>query len=51
MDDIDRILERDYVPSDGDVVKARLRTVGVEEHHFTIPRGIIRPSILAKHLA
>jgi len=39
MDDIDRIVARDYEPSDKDVVKARLRTVGVQEYHFTIPGG------------
>jgi len=40
MEDIDRLLERDYEPSDKDVVKARLRTVGVQEYHFSIPRGM-----------
>ena len=38
MDDIDRIVARDYEPSDQDVVKARLRTVGVQEYHLTVPR-------------
>lgn len=34
--DIDRIAKRDYVPSDEDVMRARLRTLGVQEHkiHF-----------------
>lgn len=36
-EDIDRVLERDYVPSDEDVVKARFQTVGVQEYHFSIP--------------
>lgn len=40
MEDMDRLLERDYEPSDKDVVKARLRTVGVQEYHFSIPRGM-----------
>ena len=41
MDDIDRLLEEDYEPSDKDIVKARLRTVGIQEYHFSIPsRGI-----------
>ena len=40
IDDIDRLLTRDYEPSDQDVVKARLRTVGVQEYHFRIPRGM-----------
>ncbi|KAF9793168.1 G-alpha-domain-containing protein [Thelephora terrestris] len=37
MDDVDRIVARDYEPSDQDVVKARLRTVGVQEYHLSIP--------------
>ena len=39
MDDIDRVVARDYEPSDQDVVKARLRTVGVQEYHFSILGG------------
>jgi len=39
MSDIDRVVARDYEPSDQDVVKARLRTVGIQEYHFTIPGG------------
>ena len=39
MDDVDRVVARDYEPSDQDVVKARLRTVGVQEYHLTIPGG------------
>jgi len=42
VDDIDRILARDYEPSDQDVVKARVRTVGLREYHFSIPRGMYR---------
>ena len=32
MDDVDRIATRTYEPSDDDVVRARLRTVGVQEY-------------------
>ncbi|KAF5362698.1 hypothetical protein D9758_011741 [Tetrapyrgos nigripes] len=32
LDDIDRIATRSYEPSDDDVVRARLRTLGVQEH-------------------
>lgn len=39
MGDVDRIVARDYEPSDQDVVKARLRTVGVQEYHFSISGG------------
>lgn len=34
LDDIDRIATRDYVPSDADVVRARLRTIGVSENRL-----------------
>ncbi|KAG6336303.1 hypothetical protein ID866_2779 [Astraeus odoratus] len=36
LDDIDRIASPDYQPTDGDIVRARLRTVGVQEHRFTL---------------
>ncbi|KZT24198.1 G-alpha-domain-containing protein [Neolentinus lepideus HHB14362 ss-1] len=39
LDDIDRIATRDYEPSDDDVVRARLRTLGVQEHHLKFERG------------
>jgi hypothetical protein len=36
LDDLDRIAQKDYTPSDADVVRARLRTLGVQEYriHF-----------------
>ncbi|KAL0955368.1 hypothetical protein HGRIS_001616 [Hohenbuehelia grisea] len=34
LNDIDRIASRTYEPSDDDVVRARLRTVGVQEHRI-----------------
>ncbi|KAF8156551.1 guanine nucleotide binding protein, alpha subunit [Crassisporium funariophilum] len=36
LDDLNRIANRDYEPSDDDVVRARLRTLGVQEYkvHF-----------------
>ncbi|KAF8884620.1 guanine nucleotide binding protein, alpha subunit [Infundibulicybe gibba] len=40
LDDIDRIASHDYDPTDLDIIKARLRTVGVEEHHLVIEKGI-----------
>ena len=39
MNDIRRIASRDYVPSDGDVVRARLRTLGVQEHRIKLTKG------------
>ncbi|KAF9000843.1 guanine nucleotide binding protein, alpha subunit [Cyathus striatus] len=34
LDDLDRIATRTYQPSDDDVVRARLRTLGVQEYRF-----------------
>ncbi|TFK34978.1 guanine nucleotide binding protein, alpha subunit [Crucibulum laeve] len=41
LNDLDRIATRAYEPSDDDVVRARLRTLGVQEHriHFEQPMG------------
>lgn len=37
LNDLERIASRDYVVSDDDIVRARLRTVGIQEYrlHFT----------------
>ncbi|KAJ3537598.1 hypothetical protein NM688_g6657 [Phlebia brevispora] len=37
--DVDRIACRDYTPSDDDVVRARLRTLGVQEHRIYFETG------------
>ncbi|TCD62322.1 hypothetical protein EIP91_007062 [Steccherinum ochraceum] len=37
--DVSRIARRDYVPSDEDVVRARLRTLGVQEHNIHFDTG------------
>ncbi|KAI0324728.1 G-alpha-domain-containing protein [Cubamyces sp. BRFM 1775] len=39
LDDIARIAVRDYEPSDDDVVRARLRTLGVQEHRLVMERN------------
>ena len=44
LDDITRVTSRDYEPSDKDVLKARLRTVGVQEYKFTIEKGCFVPT-------
>ncbi|EJD54322.1 guanine nucleotide binding protein, alpha subunit [Auricularia subglabra TFB-10046 SS5] len=36
LDEIDRIAATNYVPSEDDVLKARLKTLGVVEHTFTV---------------
>ncbi|KAF5319274.1 hypothetical protein D9619_008512 [Psilocybe cf. subviscida] len=40
MDDISRILTPDYVPNDSDILRARTRTMGVEEHYFCVERRV-----------
>jgi hypothetical protein len=39
LDDVDRIANRLYEVSDNDVIRARLRTVGVQEHRFVFDEG------------
>ena len=39
LNDVDRIATKNYRPSDDDVVRARLRTLGVQEHHFVFEEG------------
>ncbi|KAI0354208.1 G-alpha-domain-containing protein [Trametes cingulata] len=39
LNDIDRIAVRDYEPTDDDVVRARLRTLGVQEHRIKFNKG------------
>lgn len=41
LNDVDRIATKSYKPSDDDVVRARLRTLGVQEHHFTFEEGAL----------
>lgn len=39
MNDLERIASRDYVVSDNDIVRARLRTVGIQEHRLRFKHG------------
>ena len=39
LNDIDRIATVNYTPSDDDVIRARLRTLGVQEHQFVFEEG------------
>lgn len=39
LNDWDRIANRSYVPTDEDVVRARLRTLGVQEYRITFDHG------------
>ena len=39
LDDLYRIAQRGYEPTDEDVVRARLRTVGVQEYRFSLDTG------------
>ncbi|CUA77046.1 Guanine nucleotide-binding protein alpha-4 subunit [Ustilago maydis 521] [Rhizoctonia solani] len=42
LNDMERITERRYVPTDDDVLRARLKTLGVVEHLFALDRGAER---------
>lgn len=46
LNDVDRIAARDYEPSDNDIVRARLRTLGVQEYNvkFEIGEQIASPA-------
>ncbi|TFK72297.1 heterotrimeric GTP-binding alpha subunit [Pluteus cervinus] len=39
LHDARRIASEDYVPTDADIVRARVRTMGAEEHQLTIEKG------------
>ncbi|KAF8900438.1 guanine nucleotide binding protein, alpha subunit [Gymnopilus junonius] len=39
INDADRIANRDYQPTDDDVIRARLRTLGVQEYKFIFDHG------------
>ncbi|KAJ6535107.1 G-protein alpha subunit [Mycena capillaripes] len=39
LDDTERIASLDYVPTDRDIMRARIRTLGVEEHRFVTESG------------
>ncbi|KAI0065277.1 G-alpha-domain-containing protein [Artomyces pyxidatus] len=36
LDDLDRVTSLRYVPSDDDILRARIKTLGVSEHRFTL---------------
>lgn len=40
LNDIERIATKDYEPSDNDVIRARLRTLGVQEYSFWVEQGM-----------
>jgi len=39
MDDVSRVTAADYVPTDSDILRARIKTMGVEEHFFEKEAG------------
>jgi len=40
LNDVERVAARNYDPSDEDVVRARLRTMGVQEYRFKFDKGL-----------
>ncbi|KAF7298120.1 hypothetical protein HMN09_01033400 [Mycena chlorophos] len=43
LDSIERVTDLSYEPTDDDVLKARLKTLGVSEHHFNLKAGNMVP--------
>ncbi|KAJ7078833.1 guanine nucleotide binding protein, alpha subunit [Mycena belliarum] len=43
LDSIERVTELSYEPTDDDILKARLKTLGVSEHHFSLKAGTMIP--------
>ncbi|KAJ7596460.1 guanine nucleotide binding protein, alpha subunit [Mycena floridula] len=39
LPDVERIAVRDYQPTDDDIIRARLRTLGAQEHRFIFEQG------------
>ncbi|GLB39277.1 putative G protein alpha subunit [Lyophyllum shimeji] len=39
LEDIDRITRADYIPSPDDILRARVTTIGPEEHYINVERG------------
>lgn len=39
MDDLPRITSRGYIPTEDDILRARIKTVGVQEHRLRFERG------------
>jgi len=40
LNDAERIAVKSYLPSDDDVIRARLRTLGVQEYRFIFDHGL-----------
>ncbi|KAJ7647554.1 guanine nucleotide binding protein, alpha subunit [Roridomyces roridus] len=43
LDSIERVTDLSYEPTDDDILKARLKTLGVSEHHFSLKAGNMIP--------
>ena len=39
LGEVDRVADLGYTPSDDDVIRARLRTIGVQEHRIQLETG------------
>lgn len=39
LDSLERVADPHYIPSDDDIIRARLRTVGVQEHSLILDSG------------
>ncbi|KAJ6593621.1 guanine nucleotide-binding protein alpha-4 subunit [Mycena capillaripes] len=43
LDSIERVTALSYEPTDDDILKARLKTLGISEHHFNLKAGNMIP--------
>ena len=41
LNDLDRVTDRNYTVTDDDVVRARLRTLGIQEYMITFREGLL----------
>ncbi|KAJ7690395.1 G-protein alpha subunit [Mycena rosella] len=48
MDDIARVTDPAYVPTDSDILRARIKTMGVEEHFFEKEEGPVTRGVKVK---
>ncbi len=49
LDNAARVADKSYTPTTDDILRARLRTLGVEEYRMTMETGTITTPIHAGH--
>lgn len=49
LEDVERISKRNYVPTSQDILRARVKTIGPEEHRIPMDTGVFPPGPEGKH--